>query len=456
MTPSKTKANDSFYSHPRRVLWISGLASLFAYLYLAMVSQEYASASLGDLYIAVIPTALISFYCFHYLNRACIESRCSSFDPLILIIGFAVLFRIVGIATYPILEDDFFRYLWDGRLLVEKGSPYGIAPSEFFSDETLSSRFESILDTINYPYIATVYGPVCQWFFGAAYLIAPGELWPLKVFFVIADLIIIALLYFWLKKLNLNYHALILYAWSPLIIKEIAISLHPDVLAVCFSLAALLALSSSRSFLAAILIALAVGGKVFALLLVPLILQLYWQRWLLFAAVIATISYPLGFIDAWIPEGLSAMAQSWFFNAPFYKALSNFVSFTQSKIILLSLLAAFWLAGFYYPLYKGKPIESLRYDYLFGVFLLCIPVLNAWYLIWLLPFGVLFFSYWLWAASVLVLLISYSTGINTNHGGSAQGLYELPTILLVFEFGVVLLLFIIEQTIQRNKKRPQY
>lgn len=271
-----------------------------------------------------------------------------------------------------------------------------------------------------------------------------------------ADLMIIAVLYLWLKKLGLNRHAIILYAWSPLIIKEVAITLHPDVLAVCFSLAALLALSYSRSFLAVILIALAAGSKVFALLLVPLILQHYWRRWLLFTVVIVAISYPLGIVDAWLPDGLSAMAQSWFFNAPLYTILSNFFSFTQSKIILLSLLAIFWLAGFYYPLYKGKPIESMRYDYLFGVFLLCIPVLNAWYLIWLLPFGVLFFSYWLWAASLLVLLISYSTGINTNHGGSTQGLYDLPTIFLAFEFGVVLLLFIIELMMQKIKRRPQH
>lgn len=451
MTEDRLNTDSKSYACPQRVLLIGGLLSVLAYGYLAFNSQAYAEVSFYDLCVTALPTALISFYCFYYLKRHAQIYHTSPFYALWWIIGFAILFRIIGIATYPVLEDDFFRYLWDGRMLIEIGTPYGIAPSEFFDNETLPQTFETILDSINHPYIATVYGPVCQWFFGLAYWIAPGALWPLKVLFALVDIAIIFSLHIWLKKLSLNHYALILYAWSPLVIKEIAMTAHPDVLAVGFSIAALLALSYGRNNWAVIAIALAVGSKVFALILVPYIARFFWQRWLLFFVVVLAVSWPLGLKDAWLPEGLSAMAEVWFFNAPLYALLGNVFSFTHSKLALLSLFGLVWLVGFYHFIKQGKSIEHVRFDYLFAVFLICIPVLNAWYLLWLLPFAVLFPSYWAWTASISVFLLSYMSGINSDE--IEQGLYDLSSLTMTIEYGLVVLALAYGY-IQRNANKP--
>ena len=109
-------------------------------------------------------------------------------------IGFAVLFRLIGFFGGPLYEDDFYRYLWDGYRFWTAGSPYGSAPSQFFGREDLPGNLEEILGGVNNPDIPTIYGPVCQMTFLLAWWIAPGQLWPLKLIYPAADLGLMALL----------------------------------------------------------------------------------------------------------------------------------------------------------------------------------------------------------------------------------------------------------------------
>ena len=149
-------------------------------------------------------------------------------------------------------------------MTVEQGSPYGIPPSSFF-DAQVSDQFEVILDAINYPFVETIYGPTTQWLFALAYLISPGELWPLQLLIGLSDLLVVLLL---LKLAKPT--AVLLYAWSPLVIKEFVITTHPDVLGVMFILLAL-ALLSNKKYLTSvgICMALACGVKIFAIMVLP-------------------------------------------------------------------------------------------------------------------------------------------------------------------------------------------
>ena len=74
----------------------------------------------------------------------------------------------------------------------------------------------------------------------------------------------------------------LLYAWSPLIIKEFAFTAHPDVLGALFLMAAYLGYQRGYFLRAGALLALAMGVKLFALLMVPLLLGLQWRAWLVF------------------------------------------------------------------------------------------------------------------------------------------------------------------------------
>jgi alpha-1,6-mannosyltransferase len=312
---------------------LAGIVSAAAYIYLALHSQSYAEVGLVEFWRASGVCILMCFATWYYYHKT---GRPISVTSLL---AWALIFRCIGVFAYPILEDDFFRYLWDARMLVEYGSPYGVAPADSFSVDEPSVRFEEILGSINYPDISTVYGPVTQWSFAFGYLLAPGQLWPLQLLYAALDFSIIILL---LRLAPAKY--VLLYAWCPLLIKEFSFTAHPDILGVFFMLAAIIMIRKDCWYRAALLLALAVGSKIFALLMVPLLIGLRWRIWLLFGVTLLCITLPFLPTNPWLNGGLGAMTDLWLFNAPIYLALSPLVSGTWIKLSLLLTFILIWCA----------------------------------------------------------------------------------------------------------------
>ncbi len=435
----------SFQYTPNNIAIALGLLSALAYGYLASQSQYYGDATLSQLLWVAVTCASMSFALWYIYQREGKQIE------VWLLLTFAILFRLIGLSSFPILEDDFYRYLWDARMTIELGSPYEIAPADFFASENLNERFEAILDGINYPDVKTVYGPTIQWVFALAYLISPGEVWPLQLFMGIADIIVILVL-LQLAKPN----SVLLYAWSPLVIKEFVISAHPDVLGVAFVVIALLVVQRKQMLLAGGLLALACGIKVFAILLVPFLLRFSWRAWLAFGITSIMIALPFGLKQAWLPEGLSAMGSSWLFNAPLYfiadAVLGPWLTISAVKI---GLLGTFSIGSGLYLLshlrHNKSPVHTtLRGDLLYAGLFMCAPAFNAWYLVWLLPFAVFRPSVWAWAASVFVFL-SYASGINLSN--SELQPYEHSAWILAIEFVPLFVLYLCAPYLQRAFSR---
>jgi len=409
---------------------MAGVLSSIAYSYLAINSQEYAQATLSQLFFVSGFCAVLCIWTYRYYSRNNVEISW----PLIFI--FAVIFRLIGVLAFPILEDDIFRFMWDGRMTIENGSPYGLIPADFFEAD-LNDRFEEILGLINYPYIATVYGPVCQWVFAAAYVIAPGEAWLLQLIFASADIALILVLSRMTSPLMV-----LLYAWSPLIIKEFAFTAHPDVLGAMFLMLAYYCYRKQAFMWVGALLALATGVKVFAIVMVPFLLGWQWRGWLVFLLTAIVLTLPFGISDAWVPAGLKAMSDNWLFNAPLYTALLPWVSIGDIKLTLLSL---FCIGGGLYGLFamrhwwiNKQPLDNIRVDLLFAGLFVCLPALNVWYIVWLLPFAALRptmqSSLWAWVAS-MAMLLAYASGINLEDPN--LGPYEHYDWLLTLEFAII-------------------
>lgn len=417
-------------SAKRIQLWLLGLISVVAWITLSQASRSYGDAGLLHLLI-------VSFTCFAASVAVWHIYRRESTIPLLDILGFALLFRLVGLFTFPVLEDDFYRYLWDGFVAFEYGNPYLASPSEWF-DRDVPPAMANLLDSINYPEIGTVYGPTLQWLFAFCYWLAPGELWPLKVLLLLADVALV-----WaLLKLAPSKH-LVLYVWSPLIIKEFVISVHPDLFGATLMLLAILAYQRQHDGLLGLLMALALGVKVFAIIVLPFLFLLRWKAWASFLLTAIVIAIPFGLKQAWLPEGLSVMGQLWLFNAGLYELFSAVINLETLRLILLGgffVLAAFY--GLHWLLRHWQadaPRTIMRADWLFGGLLIVLPALNPWYLIWLLPFAAIWPSTWAWTASFAVL-ISYACGINLSAplGAGLQD-YQHPGWVLLIEFGLIAL-----------------
>lgn len=344
------------------------------------------------------------------------------------LLGSALLLRLIAAFATPVYEDDWYRYLWDGYRFAVDGTPYGRAPSAHYLDETVARPFQTILSHINNPDLPTIYGPTLQALFLLAYRIDAAALWPLKLFFVAADLALVGLLLHCVPA-----HRALLYAWNPLVLKEIACTAHPDGLVGLCLLAGWLLVRRSPTTAAAVL-ALGVGVKAVVGSAVPLLLGLRHLRpWAVFGMVLAGLYLPFlmqGSSDLGV---LLHFAREFRFNASIYEAFSAALGKAAARSTAAALYLAGWIAHARHHLCTDRPGPP-RLDRVYGALLLLSPVFNPWYLLWLLPFACLFRTAAPWVASVAVLL-AYVTGLNLDD--TTLRPYEVAPWARRIEFGTI-------------------
>ena len=109
------------YFQQNKTLFSCGILSTLAYIYLAMQSQHYGDASLTQLLIVATACFVLSIIAWWHYYKSEETVHIGT------LLCFAVVFRVIGFCTFPILEDDIYRYLWDGRMTIENGSPYNLS-----------------------------------------------------------------------------------------------------------------------------------------------------------------------------------------------------------------------------------------------------------------------------------------------------------------------------------------
>ena len=358
------------------------------------------------------------------------------------VIFWCVVVRLILVSGTPVYEDDYYRYLWDGKQTVETGTPYGSAPQDFF-DTDQEPQWEEVLSEINNPGLPTIYGPVNQYVFAIAHWIDPANVRVLQLIMALVDIAVIAVL---VRLASLAWVAM--YGFSPLILKEFALTAHPDLLSVLPLLLGLLFWKRNWFYWSAVALGFAVASKLFAFLLVPLLLRWRWRPWLVFAAVVLLLHLPLQGAGNQF-ESLSAMASAWFFNAPIYYLTYAHIDFTLMKQIL-SVVFLLCCAGYFFRGDYQKTDQIPRGDWLFMGLLLVSPVFNPWYFVFVLVFAVIYPSVWAWLAS-LTLVFSYATGLQLS--SADLEVYEHPPWALMVEF-VPIALAIVITLIRKYGKSP--
>jgi hypothetical protein len=394
------------------------------YGYLAVKSNNDGAMDLleflGSYWLAA---AVILVYWF-YLGEKNVSTS------LRMIFFWAIVFRLVGIFGSPVLEDDFYRYLLDGCVFVSSGTPYGIAPSSLFSGNTLTPECQAALNWVNNPDLPTIYGPLLQYVFALSHILSPANIDFLQVMLVVFDLGVILIL-----ARMASPRAVMLYAWSPLVLKEIAFTAHPDVVGALLLLGAFSYRYQGRSVYACILVALACSAKIFALLALPFFLfRQPLKHWLIVAGVMIVLYLPFLFQGHTDMIVLGIFAERWEFNASVFEVVRLAVSDMAARLLCLGLFLAWY--GYYFVQYYQQRFapEIPRMDWIFGMFFIMSPVVNAWYLLWLLPYATLRPSYWAWTASVVISL-SYATGLNLVE--SNLGAYQIDPYARALEIAAI-------------------
>ena len=193
----------------------------------------------------------------------------------------AIGFRLVFLIAYPRLSDDYFRFVWDGTLLVNGENPYLHLPSYYLQNENspiIPGLMESFYQRLNSPEYYSVYPPVCQAFFGLASYLAGTSFWLnsffLRLLILAGELGSIFYLTRILHFLRFPQGQIWSYALNPLIIIELTGNLHPEAWLIFFLLGSFYLLLRARPALSAVMLGLAVGVKLWPLLFMPFI----WRR----------------------------------------------------------------------------------------------------------------------------------------------------------------------------------
>ncbi len=280
--PAPRRADDAGRAQPAAPLPIVvlGFASLLLYL---------VALTLGDLRAITVPFLSLFFALFAlYLLAVARAVREPGTSPrgLALILAFAVLFRLIALFGPPSLSDDVLRYVWDGRVQAAGISPYRYSPA---AAELAELRDVEIWPRINRPGAITVYPPGAQLFFAAAYRLVPDSVTWTKLAVTLFDLATIPLLLALLRRRGLPAERVLIYAWSPLVVFEIAHSGHLEAVFFPFLLAAVL-LAGRRPALAGAALGVATLVKLLPVLFLAAFVPLGPRRLgLLLAGFAATL-----------------------------------------------------------------------------------------------------------------------------------------------------------------------
>lgn len=292
----------------RRLLYV-GLMAIGCWLALCVVSRLSGSidsqADPQRPFMTVMGMLALVF--FGHIGALLIGLQIRSRRRLTeLIIAAAVVFRITLLPTVPIQELDIYRYLWDGAVSTSGVNPYRYSPDKIKNATVGAQLPESLAELVELSRndqalgqalaqvqpgdLTTIYPPVSQAVFAFASLVTPptASLYErvviLKAWLVGFDLATLWVLISLLRIVHRHVAWSIAYAWSPLVLKEIANAGHLDAVAVFLTMLAIYLATrllwpnpeekteepTSRDFAwVGAALGLAVGAKLYPVILLP-------------------------------------------------------------------------------------------------------------------------------------------------------------------------------------------
>ncbi|WP_240607657.1 glycosyltransferase 87 family protein [Marixanthomonas spongiae] len=336
--------------------------------------------------------------------------------------GFGIAFRLVFLIAIPNLSQDFYRFIWDGRLLLQGINPYLFTPEMYtegisgllslprWLNGVEASELIAGMGALNASHFSN-YPPVNQLFFAIAALFGKnsilGSVVVLRIIMILAD---VGVFYFGrklLKNLNLNPHTIFWYFLNPFIIIELTGNLHFEGVMLFFLVWALYLLFKGKWFWAAVLLGVSVSVKLLPLLFLPLFFNYFLKNKkdfslrfipfgmtnliLFYAVCLLTVLVTfLPFLSSEFLQNFSATIALWFqnfeFNASVYYII-RWVGFqtvgwniigTVGKIMPLIVMAFLLVLAFFR---RNETLPKLMTTMLFGVsfYFLLSTTVHPWY-----------------------------------------------------------------------------
>ncbi len=350
------------------------------------------------------------------------------------LLGAGILFRLLFLFSLPNLSQDFYRFIWDGELLLNGMNPYLSTPAELVSSGfPLFENAEALFNGMgnlsagnhsNYPPLNQLIFAVSNFLSGNSIL---GAVVVMRLIIIAAE---IGVFYFGRKlliDLNLPKNRIFWYLLNPFIIIELTGNLHFEAVLIFFLIWSLYLLHSGKWLWSAVLLACAVSIKLIPLLFLPLFFRkLGWKKALGYYSLVAAVNIIL-FLPFLSIEFLSNYIQTiglWFqkfeFNASIYYLIRwigyqvegyNILVYTGKPLAAAIFLAVVSMAF----LRRNKTSTGLITVMLFAmtIYYLLATTVHPWYLA--LPVILcIFTNYSFPLAWSLVVVLSYSAYSNAS------------------------------------------
>jgi len=310
-----------------------------------------------------------------------------------------LLLRLFLFNSQPIMEIDFYRYLWDGAVTANGFNPWLSAPESISQVshpelQQLAADAGPVYERINYADLRTIYPPLTQLVFAAAYLLDDWNLNVWRALILLFDIGSLAIIFKILKQLDRSALWSLLYWWNPLLIHESYNTLHMDALLLPLLLMAILLITRQKNIIASSALTLAAGFKLWPLLLLPFALRpLLSKPQQLVTAVFCIIGIasfaiaPLFIYGLGEHSGLQGYSEGWVRNSALFPLLNKIIWYDGETIIrILIALALTTLALFLNKRTITDSDQLIRsLCWLVAVLFLLSPTQFPWYTIWFAP-----------------------------------------------------------------------
>lgn len=464
-----------------KVPFLLTLVSFFLYVYFAydLVRTEY--------------TQLIIAYSVLWLTFILLIKYIKDNIKFLSIIAF--LFRAVFILAIPNLSQDFYRFIWDGRMILEGLNPYLYTPESFIHAggplpvAEAKALYEGMGELngshfTNYPPINQLCFVIAALFSGHSIL---GSAIVLRLLIIAADFGTFFFGKRLLQRLNMPTKHIFWYLLNPFIIIELTGNLHFEGVMIFFLIWSLYLLHVGQWKWAAVIFALSISVKLIPLLFLPLLFR-YFKKPNVISSVVDTSEIPLDYargdnvidyktlVQFYIIVGLTTCilfapffstefvnnyAQTvglWFqnfeFNASVYYVAREvgylFRGYNEIAVIgkILAVLVFIFVMGL--AIFK-KNIDTkhliVKMLFAFSFYLFLSTTVHPWYIATLLMLSV-FTNYKFPLVWSFVIILSYLAYLHLNQADKSENLW-----IIALEYAIVYTIFIWDVFIKKANSK---
>jgi hypothetical protein len=364
---------------------------------------------------------------------------------LLLILLFGVAFRLTLLFSGPVLSNDIYRYIWDGKVSANGINPYIYSPQA----PQLAGLRDSNWELINHKDLQTGYPPLMELLFELLYITFASVI-SYKITFVLFDIGTMIVMLLLLRELKIDVRNLMVYAWAPLSVVEISQTGHNDCIVVFFVLLAFLLMARGKNVSSAFVMSLATISKIYPIFFAPILFKRWGARGTILFSVVTLASHiPYLSAGLGIYDSLLFVLNTTNFNGSIFPALASLIDWTgmasnpgqMAQFVVYAVFGSLLVWAFVKSL-RSQPgtAQLMEMSFLLtGALLLVNRSFFSWYMIWIIPF-LAFFMYRSWlllSGTTFLGYLKYDSYPPPDHETVSPQVDQIISVLEYLPFFVI-------------------